>query len=146
MKLMLIVNLNTIVMEEVEKNNEDIVKLLLMNNQIDVNIFNVEAYNDYSERTALSMAVEIGNIEIIKLLLNNDKIDINILNKYDNSYSGLDIYGYNINSFAYGDQNRSCFRFVETTALEEAEKKNCIEIIELLSLAKDKIGQNKVPG
>ena len=85
----------------VEKENIDIVKLLLMNDEIDVNLTNKSFYNfqenDYikelvdeydhyqkfdnnitAEKTSLYRAIEIGNIEIVKLLLMNRKIDVRL--------------------------------------------------------------------
>ena len=62
----------------VEKNNLEIVKLLLKNERIDVNA--PYKPNEREVESALYLAVEKENIEIIKLLLTNDQLDINFLN------------------------------------------------------------------
>lgn len=87
----------------IEKQNIELVDLLLKNKSIDINIINrfdcateveikkrefVNWHTDYLnitkesyEKTALFLAVEKGNIEIVKLLLSKDEIDVSIINK-----------------------------------------------------------------
>lgn len=56
----------------------EIIKLLLENENIDVNAKSfVRQKSQTEEKTALHLAVEKGNQEIIKILLNQPKIDIN---------------------------------------------------------------------
>ncbi len=74
------------------KENTEIIKLLLENKRIDVNVINTSTFDtawdkgdvyftEYKkERTALYLAVQKRNIEIINLLLSNNNIDVNILN------------------------------------------------------------------
>ena len=61
----------------------DVVKLLLSNENIDVNIINVEREIDQFivEKTALCAAIEYNNNDIVELLLSNKNIDVNILDK-----------------------------------------------------------------
>lgn len=70
----------------------EIIKLLLENKRIDVNVINTSTFDtardksdayftEYKkERTSLYLAVQKRNIEIINLLLSNNNIDVNILN------------------------------------------------------------------
>ena len=72
----------------VEKENLDIIKLLLMNDKIDINIINeiylfkfyLNAYSYKSKITALYLAIEKENLDIIRVLLTNNKLDPNIIN------------------------------------------------------------------
>lgn len=59
----------------VEIKNIEIIKLLLSNERINVNILNK---SESGNKTTLHLAVEKEYIEIIKLLLNNKEIEINI--------------------------------------------------------------------
>ena len=71
----------------IEKENIEIIKLLLANKNIDVNIPNMEdAFTGGGDemvwkRTALYNAIRKRNNDIVKLLLQNDKIDVNIPGK-----------------------------------------------------------------
>ena len=72
----------------VMKGNVEIVKLLLSNENIDVNVFNHINETDYEdENTALYTAVKNGKLKIVNLLLSHKNIDVNILN---NSTCGED--------------------------------------------------------
>lgn len=76
----------------IEKGNIDIVKLLLSNPKIDINIVSNE-YNYFSgnreilkekyAKTALFKAVEKENVEIVKLLLERPEININFKEYYE---------------------------------------------------------------
>ena len=59
----------------VEKENIKIIKLLLSNNKIDVNIINK---SNKDEKSALHLAVQKESVEITKSLLSFKNIDINI--------------------------------------------------------------------
>jgi len=65
----------TALMWAIDRQNIEIINLLLNNNIIDIN-----AKNNYGD-TALMWAINKQNIEIINLLLNNNNIDINIQNE-----------------------------------------------------------------
>ena len=96
----------------VEKNNVEIVKLLLANEKIDVNFSNHHINNIIGwKKTALYTAVKNENIDIVKLLLSNKNIDVNILNR------------------------ENCFgeTLSERTALHAAVESGNKEIINLLS-------------
>ena len=101
----------------IEKGNIEIIKLLLNNDKLDINVIN-EFYNGtyFVDETVLHVAIEKENIEIIKLLLNNDKLDVNTFRSEVN-YDG------------------------EKTALFMAIEKENVEIVELL-LKNDKIDVN----
>ena len=60
----------------IEKENIDIIKLLLENEKIDINIISLSGAIEYVEKTPLIIAVELENIEIIEILLENKNIDI----------------------------------------------------------------------
>lgn len=104
----------------IEKENIEIVKLLLNNDKIDININNreIEAHNSVTatirkiamlkEKTALFLAVEKENIEIIKLLLNKENL---LINEYNGEWF--------------------------LTALHLAAQKSNIEIVKLLLSRKD---------
>ena len=62
----------------VEKENIEIIKLLLTNDTLIIDVLNTYSGDGVNNKTALSLAVEKENIEIIKLLLTN--VGINILN------------------------------------------------------------------
>ena len=63
--------------------NIEIIKLLLSNKNINVNIINkFTSEEGYSEETALIKAIDRENNEIIRLLLAQKNIDVNFLNKY----------------------------------------------------------------
>ena len=107
----------------VEKEDIQIIELLLSNKNIDPNIIN-EIANDFNgnptKKAALSIAVEKENINIIKLLLSHPKIDPNVMTEK--------VYN------RYG--------FVEKrTALSIAVEKENIDIIKLL-LSHPKIDPN----
>ena len=61
----------------------NIVKLLLENETVDINILNDNCCftnNWYLfKQTALFCAVELNNVEIVKLILNNRKPDVNVI-------------------------------------------------------------------
>ena len=59
----------------VEKENLKIIKLLLSNDKIDVNIIN-KSNND--EKSTLHLAVQNKNIDIIRFLLSFKNIDFNV--------------------------------------------------------------------
>lgn len=71
----------------IEKNNIDIVKLLLSDPKINVNIKSIfENRNNikilkYEEKTSLDIAIEKNYIEIAKLLINHKDIQINYVSK-----------------------------------------------------------------
>ena len=78
----------------VEKENLEIIKLLLSNDKIDINILNIfinifikftiKYFNDIKNQlfhqTVLHNSVIKQNIDMVKVLLVNSKIDINIKN------------------------------------------------------------------
>lgn len=70
----------TLLYSAVEKENIDIIELLLTNSELDLNAF---SQLEEEEETALFKAIQVGNIDIIKILLANDKIDVNVLNTID---------------------------------------------------------------
>ena len=118
----------------VEKENFEIIKLLLNTDDIDVNVINNENDNIWGgnmimfceltkKKTALYVAIEKENIEIIKLLLANNNIDVNIPNMEDACTGG-------------GDE-----KVWKRTALYNAISKNNNEITKLL-LQNDKIDVN----
>lgn len=73
----------TALSKAINKENLEMVALLMSNPQIDVNmkiIHNNDVIWKYSlnlKSTALIMAIEKGNLKIVKLLLSNPTIDIN---------------------------------------------------------------------
>lgn len=64
----------------VEKENERIIKLLLLHKKIDVNLFGLLKNENISKKNALIIAIENESIEIIKLLLSYPGIDTNSIN------------------------------------------------------------------
>lgn len=96
----------------IEKGNIEIVKLLLKNEKIDVNISNrikwhesgTDNCNQY-EKTALFLAIEKENIEIIELLLSNNKIDVNITNQWWNYNCNI----YDENNYNDYEESRNIF-------------------------------------
>ena len=71
----------------IEKENIDIVKLLLSNENIDVNKKNIFYLTQCSsdikiEIPTIYLATQKENYEIVKLLLMNDKIDTNMMYEY----------------------------------------------------------------
>lgn len=63
----------------IEKENIEIVKLLMSHNKFDVNFpYMYLGEDSIEEKPPLYFAVEKGNIEIVKLLMSNDKLDVNI--------------------------------------------------------------------
>ena len=81
---------NLIILEEktalilaIEKDNTEIIQLLLRNPNIDINkkirknIETGKCLHQHTEKTALHFSVEREKLEIIKLLVSNPKIDIN---------------------------------------------------------------------
>lgn len=61
----------------IENENVEIVKLLLLNDKLDINVINIIGNFD-DKTTALHLAMHINNSEIGKLLLEKKDIDINI--------------------------------------------------------------------
>ncbi|KAK8838914.1 hypothetical protein M9Y10_032373 [Tritrichomonas musculus] len=122
----------------VEKGDTEMVKLLLLNGNIDINIINkyehktndkyeyfyeVVNRNRY-EKNVLYAAVENENTEIVKILLNIEDIDVNFLNKK--------------NEMIYEEMRNSKS---EETALYTAIDKSNLEIVDLL-LSNNKIDVN----
>ena len=81
----------------IEKNNVEIVKILIMNNKINVNIkfaFGDLLSNDrdnYDEFTPLSVEIKHQNVCIVNLLLMNNQLDLN-----SSSINYEEIYDYDI--------------------------------------------------
>ena len=76
----------------IEKENIEIIKILLTRNDIDVNeksniikpiffVYNV-IIKKFIDKTPLYLASEIGNPEIVQLLLSCEEIDINLISIY----------------------------------------------------------------
>lgn len=69
----------------VEKSNIEIVKLLLNNDDVDINmkyVSKIESCNIEDEKTILHIVVENENIDILNLLLNSSKLDVNSFASY----------------------------------------------------------------
>lgn len=104
----------------IEKENIDIVNLILSNKNIDINIPYLEntTYDTKPESfdiktTSLYLAVKKGNIEIIKILLQNNELEVDT-------------------KCFYAKDNRPFNKNVrEMTALELAEHNKQVSIIEL---------------
>lgn len=116
-----------------QKENYEIIKLLLMNDKIDPNmryehtLFGTDAADRWAKcnkKTSLHFAIEKGNIELINLLLTNEKIDVNRRSKTGDCVTN-------------GDGE-----WIDETPLNNAVQNNNIEIVKLL-LMNDKIDVNK---
>lgn len=109
----------------VEKENYEIVKLLLSNKNVDVNCLCSFEYDPEhhikEEKTPLLMAVSKQNIEIVDLLLANNKIDVNFVENYIDSYFVIENETY----CEYKDEKLN-------TALSIAIQNQNIEITKLL--------------
>ena len=109
----------------VEKENFEIVKLLLSNENVDVNCSCSFEYDPEhhikEEQTPLLMAVSKQNIEIIGLLLSNNKIDVNCVGNYIDNYIGYE-----------NETHYECSDEKLITALSIAIQNQNIEIIKLL--------------
>ncbi|KAK8843546.1 hypothetical protein M9Y10_024602 [Tritrichomonas musculus] len=108
----------TALFRAVQKENIEIVKLLLSFDKINVNTICSYEYHDleewWVERTSLFLAIENNNIEIIKLLLSIEDINVNIINTDDYCDGG------------------GCEYYYKYTALYESVEQENIEIIKLL--------------
>lgn len=69
----------------VQNKKIEIVKLLLQNSKIDVNIQFKSSDEEKDGKTALHFAVANEDYEIIKLLLENQSIDVNIKDSQGNT-------------------------------------------------------------
>ncbi|KAK8881671.1 hypothetical protein M9Y10_004431 [Tritrichomonas musculus] len=99
----------------IEKNNMEIIQILLSNQEIDLNVkFNFGGLTRL-EKTALSLAIEKNNTELITLLLSKTGIDTNV--KLINNHR-----------CSWYDQ----FVFEEQTVLSKAVEDKNIELIKLL--------------
>ena len=156
----------------VEIEDLDLVRLLLSNEKIDINLskehLTINEYkNKYSEKIApFYLAVEKENLEIIKLFLKHEKIDINCLNKvvsYSEKEGGKEeddeeeeensecdvqecsdnFYEPMNNSEEYRDPSIKTIKNDEKTPLYLAIEKGNNEIIQLL-LENEKIDLNVV--
>ncbi|KAK8841958.1 hypothetical protein M9Y10_026914 [Tritrichomonas musculus] len=106
----------------IEKENIEIVKILLTRKDIDINFYwksKIESYLIDDKKTALHLAVEKSNVEIVKLLLLYQNIDVNCLTL---AFKGPDL--------------------IEKTALQIAVENENAEIVKLL-LSKPNIDVNK---
>lgn len=117
-----------------QKENNEIIKLLLMNDNIDANmryestLFGSDADDQWAnciKKASLHLAIEKANIELINMFLANEKIDVNIWCKTGDFVT---------NSWG---------TWKEKTPLSIAIKKDNKEIIKLL-LMNDRIDVNKV--
>ena len=101
----------------IEKENVEIVKLLLSCDNINTNEICQYATSEDNwlvEKRPLFLAVENNNIEIVKLLLSNKDIKVNFINTDEYENGGGEVY------------------FYKYTALYESVEQENIEIIKLL--------------
>ena len=114
----------------IEIGNNEIVKLLLANEKIDVNSlskYSMTSHDgNYNLMSPLHAAVEKENFEITQLLLNNKSTDVNLMN---------------ISLSIDPDENGKCIQRRDRTALHIAIEKENIKLVELL-LSSEKVDVN----
>lgn len=125
--------------------DNEIVKLLLMNKKIDVNILCTfqdvvtnSGLDNKQVLTPLHYAIEEQNVEIVKLLLNNEKININAIGSIgyiEYFFETNNLYDYNVNNFTtYFKDFEDKMIMKDLTPLEYAKRNShSEEIINLLS-------------
>ena len=125
----------------VEKKNTEIVKLLLSNDKIDVNILCKDRYSQ--NETALLRAIKNDDLEIVRLLLLNKNININqVCKEYTSEYEST--RSQRKGTLATSHKGKFItFKSSEKTALFVAVELSNVRIVELL-LENDDIDINVI--
>ena len=129
----------TLLIKGIENNSIEIVKKLLENPKIDVNLRPIYKHEDnkwFSKKSALHVAIEQENIEMIKLLLSYKETDINLICVESNDEEEIERETAKEIKKEEGkftsDNDTEYIKRIEKTGLHIAIKTNNSDIVQLL--------------